>query len=593
MSKITHFYSLVLRHAKKYDYPYRLFGIFGVITYPLFYFLWGGLQSSDYLNLVLRFIAVVLCAFLAFEQSWLKKVKKLLPLYWYVTVCYCLPYLFTLLSLRGGLTDLWLLNSLTVVILMVLLLDTISLIIILLIGVLLGVASYKYLYGNILYLSNINYLYVIVSYVSTILFGILFSHYKQLLTERNYRIEAEKANEMKSEFIANMSHDIRTPISGITGMLDGILYEVSNLKNYTRSAQINNHGDLEKIFSKFIGVVDNYTCYAKESCDELSVLFDEILKVSNIDISHADIAPAIFDVHTLLMNCKKLCYPISKTKNIEFLIEIDEGVPQYLFGYANYFKRVILNLIGNALKFTNEGGVYIHVSALIEQENKNKVVLYVLVNDTGIGISDENFKSIFEKFTKVSPSYKGVYGGVGLGLYEVKKFVDFLQGTISLSSTLGGGATFTLTLPFMIGEPNKVEIQGDSKDANVEGKCVKASPDILLVEDNKIAAKAAKIIIEHLNCKVDIAASGREAIKMSNEKSYDLIFMDIGLPDTDGMSVSETINGSLGKDVPIVALTGHVTGEMKMRCLESGMDSVITKPATEQKISDVLKKYFN
>lgn len=580
---ISRINSFISSHAQKYNYPYQLFGIFGVITYPLFYFLWGGINLSDHLNLVLRIIAVALCSVLALHHYWPRRLQACLPMYWYITVCYCLPYLFTLLSLKGGLSNIWLLNSLTVVVLMVLLLDTASLIILLTVGVLLGLFTYISIFGRIVYSSDISYFYVFISYASAIFFGVIFSHYKQLLTERSSRLEAEKANEMKSEFIANMSHDIRTPVAGISGMLDGILYEITDFQE----REINANAPMSKSLRDLIEKVNEYTGYAKKSCSSLSSLFDEILEISRIDSNSLERLNERFNLRTLITSCDNVCRPIAAMKGIRFSIDIEKNTPIELFGNAHYFKRILLNLISNAIKFTNQGDVYVYLSSSLKKNNL--ATIHLSVKDTGIGISKDHYQSIFDKFTRVVPSYKGIYQGVGLGLYEVKRYVDLMDGEINIDSKIGVGTLFTLDLPFRITGDSDDEAQAEYSDGRVSTISTSA-PQILLVEDNAIAAKAAKIIIEHLGGAVDVAVSGREAVNMSNHKNYDLVFMDIGLPDADGISVAETIIESSDRPINVIALTGHASDEIKANCFRSGMSYVLNKPATEAKIKAIFSE---
>lgn len=589
--KIGIFNQYLYNHSLKYHYPYKLFGIFGVITYPLFYVFWDGLSTQNHLSIFLRLIAVIMCATLMIHDYWPKKLKKFLSLYWYVTILYCLPFTFTVLSLHSGLSSLWLLNSLTVVVLTILLLDTLSFFIILLLGMMLGLLFYRCLLGEITYTSSIGYHYVLLSYASIIVFGAIFSYKKYSIQEKKLRLTAEKSNEVKSAFIANMSHDLRTPVSGISGMLQGLLYEVEDVQRKLESAS---YDDAKLIINEFIGKVEHYTQIANSSCDELIKLFDDILDVSRLEFNGVSVEQDYFDIYELAYACEQLCKPIAERKGLQFFVVIDQDVPRYLFGSSKLLKRVLLNIISNGLKFTNKG--YVKLSISKETQN-SQLILKAVISDTGIGIPKHQQEIIFEKFSRLTPSYEGVYKGAGLGLFEVKQYISAMNGHIDVVSEDQNGTTFYLELPFRQYKQNiSNQTENDDKQNKEVAHKSTAKPTVLLVEDNTIAAMAGKLIIEHSGCDVDIATSGKEALRLIDSHCYDLIFMDVGLPDCDGISVAEAIRAHKNTNkacVPIIALTGHASESVKRACLKARMNTILIKPATENKVNDMLDKYVN
>ncbi len=582
--------SKIISYASEANYRYTIFGWFGVLNYPIYYIFWDRYDVHSTLSLVLRIGAVFLCTLLLLHEKWPKRFKKYIVCYWYFTVLYCLPFFFALLTISNNFNDSWILNSLAIVVLMILILDVIPFLCILFGGTILGILVYKMIYSTFLYNGHIELSQVLISYISVLLFSIIFSQQNKATQEKKLRLTAEKSNEVKSAFIANMSHDLRTPVSGISGMLEGLLYAVEGVQ---RKLDVASNDDVKLLVNEFIGKVDHYTHIAKSSCDELVKLFDDILGASKLEFNGASVDEDYFDIYELTRGCVQLCRPIAERKGLRFFVVIDKDVPRYLYGSSKLLKRILLNILSNGLKFTNKGYVKLHVDKVI---HKSQFVLKTTISDTGIGIPKDQQEIIFEKFSRLSPSYDGVYKGAGLGLFEVKQYVSAMKGSIEVVSEVQKGTVFHLNIPFM---QYKHKVFDGQDVRNHQNKKIEHEPTykprILLVEDNMIAAMAGKLIIEHSGCDVDVAVSGKEALRLINAHYYDLIFMDVGLPDIDGISVTETIRAHEDANkacVPIIALTGHASDAVKKDCLNASMNAILIKPATETKVNQILNKYI-
>ncbi|MGD9152038.1 MAG: ATP-binding protein [Gammaproteobacteria bacterium] len=429
------------------------------------------------------------------------------------------------------------------------------------------------------------------------------------------KAQAEKANKLKSEFISNMEHDLRTPSSGIMGMTK-ILEEQETDSN------------------------------KKEILHLLSQASERLLNVLNgvvaFDKAEAGIIPTTdqeFSIKKTVNDILAMEQPYVVSKKLELTAEYDSSVPEIVIGDEQRIFRVLLNLVGNAVKFTKKGHitVYAKVSKVIGQQN---IMLQLIVEDTGIGIPKNKIKDIYERFVRGTPSNQGIYEGSGLGLSVVKRFIEDMSGEINAESVVNKGTKFTCNIPV------KLPLSG-SKGAKVKStktamakkikkaekpkkakKVEKAKPEqktktakttkatettkkskivkivktikpkkpgirLLLVEDDILAQTlASNMIKEKLTNNLDVADSGEKAIKLTGKNKYDLIFMDIGLPNIKGYDVTRKIRGSkTGKNqkTVIVALTAHVSPKEKKKCLDAQMNHFLTKPLSGEKIEEVLK----
>ena len=419
-------------------------------------------------------------------------------------------------------------------------------------------------------------------------------------------LATESANRAKAEFIANMSHDIRTPIAGIFGMVQDMMQAADTAKKSDEP--------IEKILNNLTQTIDEDGAILMSATDELLQFFNEVIDVVRLESGHLDVASLeSFSLQELVTHNIEFLKTVAKNKNLSLASKMDAHVPTFVTGYRTYIDRVVLNLLANALKFTETGSVDITIS-LIDTKNchgqvGDKVNVQIKVKDTGIGIPSDKFDLIFENFSRLSPSYTGIYKGAGLGLYTVQRYIQAMNGAISVESEVGKGSCFIVTIPLTVADHSDiikksvnpmrapVDVVTPKKD---EIKNIQAAPSsqstkahILLVEDTFVAACAVKALLKPYHCTLDVAETGMKAVQLAQENHYDLIFMDVGLPDIDGIEVTRRIRAiadARKSQVPIVALTGHANNpETRQQAFTAGMQEVMSKPADPQ----LLKQYLN
>ncbi|WP_078061556.1 response regulator [Legionella saoudiensis] len=407
------------------------------------------------------------------------------------------------------------------------------------------------------------------------------SYLKKIEAELKTAIEkSEIANKAKTEFLENMRHDIRTPLTGIVGFADILKLESDNaqIKEYAENLVASSHALLD--------------------------LLDEVLEAIRVSSGEIPKLKKKFDLKKSLEQIINLNRAKAAQKKLELTLNFDPSIPEHLIGDKIRIHRVVLELIANALNFTNNG--FVRLNAELAKRNNRELIIKLIVEDSGIGVPLERQQEIYVQFTRLTPSYQGIYKGAGLGLSVVKQFIDELGGEIYLESEPRKGSKFTCIIPLQepllnddLGldeefEPLKKpsyteELKRPYSDLNTN------KFRVLVVEDNPIAQTVAKSILGKLNCHTDIAESGRRAVALWKSRSYDLIFMDIGLPDLDGYEVTHQIRvHELPRKThtPIIALTAHVGDENKKRCIEAGMNAVLTKPLTLKNCSDILDAFI-
>jgi two-component system aerobic respiration control sensor histidine kinase ArcB len=402
--------------------------------------------------------------------------------------------------------------------------------------------------------------------------------------EEDLRLEKERAeamNRTKTEFLGNMSHDIKTPLAGIIGISELLVNETEDEETQEL---------LEEIM---------------ECGRTLMTFFDNCLELSKLENADVTLVTENFSLKELVEQVCALFRPAIRGKELNFTLEYDEKIAEYLIGSKAAIYRILQNLLGNAIKFTSEGFVGVKIS-IAEQLAPDKIYVEFEVKDSGLGIPEEKQKVIFERLTRLTLSHQGVYEGSGIGLYLVDKFVKAMNGEIFLESKEGEGSIFKIVLPLNIAKsagkvqksickklPGKQTV--GQKLGEAEGKTFifKNHPKILLVEDNRMAQKMAKKALEGLGCEVDVAENGEESISFFQRKQYELVFMDIGLPDISGYEATIKIK-ELGvrPDTPVLALTAHAGLYEKQACLDAGIEGILNKPLLKQQAMQVIKKYI-
>lgn len=407
------------------------------------------------------------------------------------------------------------------------------------------------------------------------------------------KLRAEQASSAKSEFIENMSHDIRTPLTGIVGM-------AHILKKNIHDPRILHD----------VGLMVH-------SSEELLNLLNEILSITKTNSGHIKQEPVEFSIKDIIDHNVNLVASITEYKKLEMRINIGNTVPSRVIGNKVLIDRILLNLISNAIKFTEQGSIEVKVNSTpcSKEDGINSIILQIVVKDTGIGIPADRYDFIFESFSRLNPSYQGIYKGVGLGLYTVKRHLEILGGTVKVESIVGSGSSFIIAIPLRAIEgvlfenesttqstPDKVLLQKEveitrelQKSALAENVNVR-TPHILLVEDSMMPAIIATQLLTDADCTVDHAKTGHEAIQKAKEGNYDLIYMDIGLPDIDGIEATKIIRQTvepLKAKTPIIALTAHVEDDKKDNCFAVDMQEVVIKPLTKEIIDEMLEKYVS
>lgn len=392
--------------------------------------------------------------------------------------------------------------------------------------------------------------------------------HQKLLTIQNQQLEetlskAKMADKAKSLFLANMSHEIRTPLNGIIGM--------SHLLKQTEM-----NGDQYKKVS-----------IIEFSAETLVSLVNDILDFSKIEAGKLELDLDHFNLHEVINNTCELFVEKSKEKKLEFHCEISPEVPVFVYSDEIRIKQILINLINNAIKFTNEGGIDVYVKC--ENKTEEGVFLKFEVIDSGIGISKENQDKLFSAFTQSDASFTRKFGGTGLGLAISKKLSLLLGGGIGLESELGKGSNFWFTISVEKGK-EKVLLEDVAKVR------ISKSLQILLAEDNKINVLVAKQMIENAGHRVVVANNGMEAVECFQQQEFDLILMDIMMPEMDGLEATWIIRQMEREkntpNIPIIALTANVVREDQEKYISAGMNDFISKPIHPQILLEKIEKLF-
>lgn len=385
---------------------------------------------------------------------------------------------------------------------------------------------------------------------------------------RRAKEAAEVANHAKTEFIANMGHDIHTPLSGIVGMSKLLEDRIT--------------GSEEKQFVHWIN----------ESGNQLLKLLQRVLTVvSDNKINESDITEEIFDLRKSAEGIAHLVFPTVKMKKLNLQLNIDSAVPHYLITDGTKLHRVLLNLVGNAIKFTEKGSITIDIKVLVD--DKEYVQIEFSVSDTGMGIPDALQTKIFDRFFRVSPSRKEGYGGHGVGLHIAQNYVGLLGGEIKLTSELGVGSTFYFTLPMKVARKENVVIEKNQNDAPLS-TVFATSYNLLLVEANIIALRFLESLAIQTNCRFASATDAEHALKLVKSMDFDLILTDVELPKISGHELTHQIRAwekmSHRSSVPIIGLTAHNLDESS-DCSKSEMNKIISKPVQLATIQELIQQF--
>jgi len=369
---------------------------------------------------------------------------------------------------------------------------------------------------------------------------------------REAREEALSASRAKSEFLANMSHEIRTPMNGVIGMTT--LLQETPLTTVQK-------GYLETI---------------RASGEALLALINDILDFSNMESGRAEIDHAPFELAAVVDESLQIIAPLAARQGLALSHSIAPGTPEALIGDAARIRQVLVNLLGNAVKFTPRGAVRLAVSARLVADGRWEA--HFAVTDTGIGISPEDLSRLFVAFHQLEGSLARRHGGTGLGLAISKRLAELMGGAIWAESTAGRGSTFHFTVA---GEVAPAPLRSPAAAPGTDQDLALRRPlSILLAEDHPVNQRVMLVLLAHLGYRADLARNGREVFDALARQPYDVILMDVQMPEIDGLEATRRIRRELPADRQprILALTAHVMAGDRERCLEAGMDGYLSKP---------------
>jgi CheY-like chemotaxis protein len=394
-----------------------------------------------------------------------------------------------------------------------------------------------------------------------------YLHYTIDITDLQLAKQAAEASNMaKSRFIANMSHEIRTPMNAVIGMTDLLLDTDLN------------------------GEQREYAETVRQAANSLLTVINEILDFSKIEADRVELDQKDFEVRGLLEEVARLLVGKAREKRLELTCTVDPGIPRILNGDANRLRQILINLVDNAIKFTEQGAVALNAS--VAADSVASTTIDFTVQDTGIGIPQDKMDLLFQPFSQVDSSSTRRFGGTGLGLVIVKRLALLMGGSIEVDSEPDRGSLFHLCIPFV--KPCDTGSSGQIRESGADRK-QKTGKDarILLVEDNPTNQKVAKRMLEKYGYDVDMAASGREALEALSGRNYDLVLMDVQMPEMDGIEATVAIREQerdTNRRIPIIAMTAHAMIGDRERCLDAGMDEYVAKPVNYKDLHGVMER---
>ena len=403
-----------------------------------------------------------------------------------------------------------------------------------------------------------------------------------LITEQNHRLldalrkekrsqqEAEAANMAKSSFLANMSHEIRTPINAILGMNEMILREEKD------------------------PAIRGYAGNIQASGNSLLSIVSDVLDISKIKSGKLEIIPVDYEVNSLISDCCNMAAGRAKAKELELLVECADNVPMKLCGDETHIRQIIMNLLTNAVKYTEKGTVKLIVSGRFTDGG---FVLKVDVSDTGIGIAEENLPQLFTQFQRFDLQRNRNIEGTGLGLSIVKRLCDLMSGTITARSVLGSGSTFTVELPQKVvdstpcGGVNLNYSAGAEHEYHHSFEAPEAK--ILAVDDLPVNLLVIANLLKETRIKIDTAGSGRECLDKCSQQKYDLILMDHMMPEMDGVQTFEKLHGDKSSpnfETPVIMLTANALAGMREQYMDVGFADYVSKPVRGAKLEEAIRR---
>ncbi len=409
-------------------------------------------------------------------------------------------------------------------------------------------------------------------------------HYRYMDELREQKLEADEANEAKTQFLANMSHEIRTPINAVLGFNEMILRECQ---------------DKDEAFSN----IGTYAANIKNAGNNLLSIINGILDISKIEAGKMEIVEASYSLSGLLNDVSDMVFLKAKEKGLEFTVDVDESLPDELYGDKVRIRQVITNILANAVKYTDKGGVWMTIRGSAKEDIKtgSMLDLKIEVKDTGIGMKEEDIDKLFRKFQRLDLIHNSTIEGTGLGLAISRQLMTMMGGTISVESEYGTGSKFMIEIPQKIlsSEPvgdfrmrfekNTVESQSGEEGFT--------APDahILVVDDTRVNLTVARGLLKSTQIQIDTAGSGDESTELTLKRSYDLILMDQRMPGMDGTKALKIIREQeegLNRETPVICLTADAIIGAKERYISEGFTDYLAKPINNRELLKIMAEYL-